>query len=51
MAEMFLAIWDMMNTVGFTVNDTHISYADIFEFGIYGTLFVIFIVWLIGGND
>lgn len=51
MALLFNTIWDMMKTVGFTVNDIFISIADIFEFSIFGTLFVIFIVWLIGGND
>lgn len=46
-----MAIWDMMDIVGFTVMDIYVSLKDILVFTIFGSLFIYLIVQLLGGND
>lgn len=51
MADMFGSIWEMMDIIGFTVNDIYVSLRDILVVSILGSLFVYLLVQMLGGND
>lgn len=51
MAELFNSIWDMFSIIGFSVNDIYVSLKDILIFSILATLFVYFLVQLLGGGE
>lgn len=50
MAEFFAQLWSLFEENGYHVFNTFVSFADIFVFVIFGSLFIWFLGKLLGGE-